>query len=61
MTLTEFARKGGKARAAKLTKEQRIEIARNAGLASAKQRASKLDANKTESPEMSQNKVEEIS
>ncbi len=42
MTLKEMTRKGGLARAASLTKERRIEIARNAGLASAqKQRASK--------------------
>lgn len=42
MNVTQFARLGGRARAAKLTKERRIEIARNAGLASAqKQRASK--------------------
>ncbi len=42
MNVKEFARLGGRARAAKLTKERRIEIARSAGLASAqKQRASK--------------------
>ncbi len=34
MNVKEFARLGGRARAAKLTKERRIEIARNAGLAS---------------------------
>lgn len=38
MTVTEFARLGGRARAAKLTKERRVEIARNAGLASASKR-----------------------
>jgi len=38
MTLKEFATKGGKARARALTKERRIEIARNAGLASASKR-----------------------
>ncbi len=42
MTLKEMVTKGGHARAKALTKERRIEIARNAGLASAqKQRASK--------------------
>jgi len=41
MTLKEFATKGGHARAAKLSKARQIEIARQAGIASAKQRASK--------------------
>ncbi len=36
MTLKEFATMGGEARAKKLSKARRIEIARNAGLASAK-------------------------
>lgn len=38
MTVIEFARLGGKARARKLSKERRTEIARNAGLASASKR-----------------------
>lgn len=42
LTLKEFAAKGGRARAAKLSKERRSEIAKQAGLASAKQRASKI-------------------
>jgi hypothetical protein len=46
MTQKEFASLGGLARARKLTKEQRTEIARKAGLAAARQRASKIDANK---------------
>ena len=43
MNITEFARLGGKARARVLSKERRIEIARNAGKASAiiRQHASK--------------------
>ncbi len=41
---TQFARLGGQARAKALTKERRIEIARNAGLASSKKRACKHDA-----------------
>jgi hypothetical protein len=41
MTLKEFATKGGHARARKLSPERRRHIARCAGLASAKQRASK--------------------
>ncbi len=46
MTLKEFATMGGEARAKKLSKRRRVEIARNAGLASAKakQRASKNNA-----------------
>ncbi len=50
MTLKEFATKGGRARAAKLTKERRIEIAKLAGQASAlaRQLASKQD--KCQSP-----------
>lgn len=54
MTLIEFARKGGKARAQALSKERRIEIAKQAGLASAKQRASKLKA--CQSPQNGENK-----
>jgi hypothetical protein len=38
MTQKEFASLGGNARAQKLTKDRRIEIARNAGLASAEKR-----------------------
>lgn len=50
MTLKEFASKGGKARAAKLSKDERVRIARDAGLASAaKQRASKSNAKSTDS------------
>jgi hypothetical protein len=46
MTLKEFATMGGEARAKKLSKARRIEIARNAGLASAKiKRAGKSHAN----------------
>ncbi len=41
MNVKEFARLGGRARAAKLTKERRIEIARNAGLASSHKRSCK--------------------
>jgi len=41
MTQKEFARLGGQARSAKLSKERKIEIARNAGLASTRQRAKK--------------------
>ncbi len=37
----EFARKGGKARAKKLTKQERQEIARKGGLAKAKQKKAK--------------------
>ena len=48
MTQREFAAMGGRARAAKLTKEQRVKIARDAGLASAKQRASKSNAKQPE-------------
>lgn len=33
LTITEFARKGGQARAKKLTKRRRIEIARKASMA----------------------------
>lgn len=36
-----LGRKGGKARASKLTKQQRIEIARKAGIASGKKRSKK--------------------
>lgn len=38
LTLKQFARLGGNARAKKLTKERRKEIARNAGIASANKR-----------------------
>src|SRR5436190_23379132 len=41
MTQREFASLGGKARAKKLSKQERTDIARQAGLASARQRASK--------------------
>lgn len=46
MTLKEFATKGGHARAAALTQEQRFKIAHKAGIASglARKRASKLNA-----------------
>lgn len=56
MTLTEFARKGGHARAAKLTKERKIDIARAAGIASAKQRASKSNANTHQVEQNTENK-----
>lgn len=42
MTLQEFARKGGHARAKSLSKERRSEIARNAGLASAQAKRTML-------------------
>jgi len=42
MTQKEFAALGGRARAKVLTKDQRIEYARKAGIASALKRASKL-------------------
>ncbi len=45
MNVKEFARLGGKARAKALSKERRIEIARNAGLASASKRTSKQALN----------------
>lgn len=38
LTLKQFAALGGKARAAKLSKERRIAIAKKAGLASASKR-----------------------
>jgi len=40
-TVTEIARRGGKAAAAKLTAKQRIERARKAGLAGGRGRAKK--------------------
>ncbi len=61
MNITQFARLGGKARAAKLTKERRIQIARNAGLASSRKRTSKQDANIKPNEKIPENKVESIS
>ncbi len=50
MTLKEFATKGGKARAKALSPLRRIEIARNAGIASAlKRKESKPNDNRTAS------------
>jgi hypothetical protein len=46
MTQREFARMGGKARAAKLTPQDRVRIARWAGVASGKKRASKSQTEK---------------
>jgi len=46
MTQREFASLGGRARAAKLTPEDRIRIARWAGVASGKKRASKSQTEK---------------
>ena len=40
VTITEFARLGGLARAAKLTKKRRVEIAKKAAAAATKQRKS---------------------
>ena len=57
MTLKEMTRKGGLARAQALTKERRIEIARNAGIASAKKRTSKQDANVQPNDKITENKV----
>ncbi len=42
MNVKEFARLGGKARAKALSKERRVEIARNAGLASSSKRKADL-------------------
>jgi general stress protein YciG len=61
MNVTQFARMGGKARAKALTKERRIEIARNAGLASSRKRTSKQDANIKPNEEIPENIVESIS
>ncbi len=47
MTLKEFATMGGEARARKLSKARRIEIARNAGLASAKAKKRAAPQNKS--------------
>jgi hypothetical protein len=49
MTQKEFASLGGKARAAKLTQKDRIRIARWAGVASGKKRASKPKLEKIKS------------
>ncbi len=57
MNVKEFARLGGRARAAKLTKERRIEIARNAGLASSRKRTSKQDANVEPNEKIDENKL----
>lgn len=57
MTLKEFARLGGKARAKALSHQRRIEIARNAGLASAKKRTSKQDANTQPNEKIPENKL----
>lgn len=46
MTLKQFARKGGYARAAKLSKAQREEIARKAGQASGKARKEKANSHR---------------
>ncbi len=54
MTQKEFATMGGEARAKKLSKRRRIEIARNAGLASAAQRAGK---NRAKRPKFISQKV----
>ncbi len=56
MTLKEMTRKGGLARAQALTKERRIEIARNAGLASARKRTSKQEQETCQSDETPENK-----
>ncbi len=61
MNVIEFARLGGKARAKALSKDRRIEIARNAGIASAKKRTSKQDAKSESNEEIAENKVESIS
>ena len=57
MNIKEFARLGGKARAKALSKDRRIEIARNAGLASAVKRTSKQDANSESNEKITENKV----
>lgn len=57
MTLKEMTSRGGKARAASLTKERRIEIARKAGQASARNRTSKQDANTQPNEKIAENKV----
>jgi general stress protein YciG len=57
MNVTQFARLGGKARAKALTRERRIEIARNAGLASSRKRTSKQDANIQSNEKITENKV----
>jgi hypothetical protein len=56
LTLKQFAALGGKARAAKLSKERRIKIASDAGKASALQRASKKQK-PCQSDETHENKV----
>ena len=57
MNVKEFARLGGKARAKALSKDRRVEIARNAGLASASKRTSKQDANSQSNEKIAENKV----
>ena len=57
MNVKEFARLGGKARAKALSQQRRIEIARNAGIASAKKRTSKQDANVQPNDKIDENKV----
>ena len=52
-----MTRKGGLARAQALTKERRIEIARNAGIASAKKRTCKKDANVEPNEKIDENKL----
>ncbi len=56
MTLKEFATKGGRARAAKLTKERRIEIAKLAGQASALARQLASKQKQCQSAESTENK-----
>lgn len=61
LTLKQFAAKGGKARAAKLSSKRRIEIAKLAGQASALQRQltskSKADASSQSNEKIDENKV----
>ena len=65
MNVKEFARLGGKARAKALSQQRRIEIARNAGIASAKKRnlqaCSDNHAISQPNEEIPENKVESIS
>jgi hypothetical protein len=57
MTVIEFARLGGKARAKKLSKERLIEIARIAGRASASKRKLASKQELDQSPQNGENKV----
>ena len=57
MNVKQFARLGGKARAEKLSKARRIEIASIAGKASALKRTSKQDANSQPNEKITENKV----